>query len=128
MALIWRGLTEEAWVRKVYRINKSNFGRVCTGFVLAIRSALYRTRFAGISEIVPQEYQGMFKEGWERTVCTDLARPFGDLTEGALLTKAACLAQSVDESCQQGPPGQGSDKPKKKTCYRRAGGESSVVG
>ena len=68
----------------------------------------------------------MFKEGWERTVCTGLGHPFGDPTGGALLTKAACLAQSVDESCQQGPPGQGSDKPKKKTCYRRAGGESSV--
>jgi len=39
MPLIWRELTEAAWVRKVYRIKMSNFARVSTGFVLAMRSA-----------------------------------------------------------------------------------------
>ena len=28
----------------------------------------------------------MSKKGWKRTVCKGSARPFGDLTEGALLT------------------------------------------
>ena len=93
MALIWRGLTEAAWVRKVYRINKSNFVRVSTGFVLAIRSALCHAQ--NLPDLVKWDYRKRQK----RTVCKGLARPFGVLTEGALLTEVT--AENLRTRCSQ---------------------------